>query len=819
MASNARAAVSFFQWTYSGPRLRKLGRLLAALCILALPPATLAAIEGAATATGGATGGATATGDDLHEAVLEVTLDPNVAGEMMVVLRGAQGALYLEESDFGVLRLHVPDGAPLLHEGHRYYAPAALRGSRVSIDEVRQRVVIAVPSAALETTHLRVQAPRSAALTPASPGAFFNYQLYAQQIESNRSFGTLAELGVFAGAGVLTSTAVGRADDTQASLIRLDTTYTLDFPADLQTLSIGDSVSDPGSWGDAVRYAGIRWSRNFSLRPDLLTTPLLTTGGTATVPSTVDVFVNNQLVSSAQTPAGPFVIDRLPAVSGTGDVSVVVRDALGREQVVTQSFYSSNSLLAPGLSAYSLNIGSLRNDYALASDHYGPSLAEASYARGLSDVVTLSGHAEYLEHYAHAAGFDAVFGIGQLGVLDLTEAYGGDLGGSGSLSGVSLQHKGRKYSFVASNYWATSRFAQVGQASDPAQRIRERSVMQTGASFGRYGSLSLAYVRQTYRDAPTQQTLSLTDSISVGRSGTLNLTLTRIMSSAGPPGEQLPSQNSTSLYLIYVLPLGGRTAASLTAVGGNGNGAPDDALIASLSESPPVGIGSGYRLSAATNGDYDALWRQQTAAADFEVEAARNSGVQGQSAYVTGAMTLLDGAVNTTRQISGSFAMVDVAGLADVPVYVENQLTARTDASGQALLYNLRPYEPNHISVSPTELPLDTQIDASTAIVAPPFRAGVVVRFPVERVRGATLHLVTDDGLPLPVGASVTLKGRSFPVVLDGMVYVTGYDHGLAAEASWQGGRCTFRLNAPPSGDPLPDLGTIRCRSVARERP
>jgi outer membrane usher protein len=70
--------------------------------------------------------------------------------------------------------------------------------------------------------------------------------------------------------------------------------------------------------------------------------------GTATVPSTVDVFVNNSLVTSSQLPPGPFVIDRLPTMSGTGDVSVVVRDALGREQVVTQTFYSSTTLLAGG---------------------------------------------------------------------------------------------------------------------------------------------------------------------------------------------------------------------------------------------------------------------------------------------------------------------------------------------------------------------------------------------------------------------------------------------------------------------------------------
>jgi outer membrane usher protein len=244
-----------------------------------------------------------------------------------------------------------------------------------------------------------------------------------------------------------------------------------------------------------------------------------------------------------------------------------------------------------------------------------------------------------------------------------------------------------------------------------------------------------------------------------------------------------PGQNSTSIYLIYVMPLGGRRAATATAVGGTGSGAPANAIGASVAESPPIGPGVGYRLSATSAGDYDADWRQQFAGADVEVEAARNQGIEGRNAYLTGAMTLLDGQLNETRQVNGSFAMVDVAGLANVPVYVENQLTAYTDSTGRALLYNLRPYEANHISISPTELPLDTEIASSSEIVAPPYRSGVVARFPVERIRGGTFRLVTDDGKPVPVGAQVKLKGKLFPVVLDGMVYVTGYDHGMAAEA------------------------------------
>jgi len=744
----------------------------------------------------------------LTEAVMEVTLSNSEPGEMVVVLRGPDGELYLEESDFRRLRLHLPPTAAYLHEGRRFFQPSAIKGCVVRIDEAAQRVLIGAPPASLDTTHLSAAERRSPDITPASPGAFLNYQLSAQQIDGRNIGGAFAELGVFAGAGVLTGTAVARYGSSDNQLVRLDTTYTRDFPAALETLNLGDAISDGASWGNAVRYAGVRWSRNFGLRPDLLTTPLLATSGTATVPSTVDVFVNNQLVTSSPLPPGPFVIDRLPTVSGTGDVSVVVRDALGREQVLTQSFYSSVTLLAPGLSQYSINLGKIRDDYALESKQYGPLLGEVSYRRGITDAITLEGHAEYLSGEAHAAGLNAAFGIGRIGVINFTAANGGDSSGSGWLRGVGLEHRGTNTSFIASSLWAGSDFSQVGEPLDPAMRMRQRSLLQTGTGLGRFGSLSLAYVRQTYRDSPTQQTLGLTHSIRFGRIGTLNLTVTETRTAA-----QFSSgaQNSTSAYLIFVLPLDFRRAATLSTVGGSGPGAPANEVISSLMQSPPVGPGSGYRLSASTAGNYDADWRQQFNSADLELEAARNQGLDGRSAYLSGAMTFLDGQINTTRSVSGSFAMVDVAGLADVPVYVENQLTTHTDATGRALLYNLRPYEANRISITPEDLPLDTTIGASSTIMAPPYRSGVIARFPVERVRSGTFRLVQDDGKPVPVGAVVTLKGAQFPVVLEGMVYVTGYDHGMSAEANWTGGHCIFRLEPPPPDDPLPDMGTVLC--------
>src|SRR6204780_5264806 len=204
----------------------------------------------------------------LTEAVLEVTLSASEPGEMVVVLRGPAGQMYLEESDFARLRLRLPPTAPYMHEGRRFFDPKAIKGCTVTIDEAAQRAVITVPPTSLDTTHLSAAMRPSPDITPASPGAFLNYQLSAQQIQGQNIGGAFAELGVFAGAGVLTSTTVARYGNDDNQLVRLDTTYPRVSPATLETLNLGDGISDGGNWGNAVRYAGVRWSRNFGLRPD-----------------------------------------------------------------------------------------------------------------------------------------------------------------------------------------------------------------------------------------------------------------------------------------------------------------------------------------------------------------------------------------------------------------------------------------------------------------------------------------------------------------------------------------------------------------------
>ena len=382
-----------------------------------------------------------------EELVLEVRVNGQDLNEMLVVLRDESGGYWLDAADFARLRLNPPL-APAHEQGQRRYLPlSALRGAQLSVDASLSRLDLQAPAGAF--LEQRMAAPNSArdAPAPAATGMFANYQLSAQRIGSENSGGAYAELGLFSNYGVLTSSTAARYVAGVTHNVRLDTTLTRDFPAGLQTLTLGDSVTDPGAWGSALRFAGVRFARNFGIRPDLVTTPLLTASGSAVVPSAVDVFVNNQRVYSQQVQPGPFTIDQLPAVTGAGDVNIVVRDALGREQVLTQSFYSSPVLLAAGLNQYSFAAGKIRENYALTGFDYGPWTGSANLRHGFNDYLTMEAHAEYLQDQGHAAGLDGALRIGNAGVATATVAAGGDSADNGWLGGLGFERVGQRASF------------------------------------------------------------------------------------------------------------------------------------------------------------------------------------------------------------------------------------------------------------------------------------------------------------------------------------------------------------------------------------
>src|SRR5262245_63515508 len=159
--------------------------------------------------------------------------------------------------------------------------------------------------------------------------------------------------------------------------------------------------------------------RQFALRPELVTLPRPSVAGSAAVPSTVDVYVNNMKTYSQEVGTGPYQINNLP-LSGGGTARIVLKDSSGRPVETSLPFYSSPRLLHEGLMDFSVEAGFPRVFYGTDSFSYvRDPVGSASARRGLFDWLTVEGHAE-----GGAGLMNGGLAIGRASVRDGVAAYG-----------------------------------------------------------------------------------------------------------------------------------------------------------------------------------------------------------------------------------------------------------------------------------------------------------------------------------------------------------------------------------------------------------
>ena len=753
---------------------------------------------------------------DWREAVLELRVNGVLSHPDVVALRDASGGLWLEEHDFTRLRLRVPQAEPHVAGGKRYFPVAAISGARVAFDEVRSAASITAPAAAFQSSALALSGVNRPPMSRSGTGAFLNYELFGQtgQYHGADVASGFLELGIFNPLGVLVNTGSEQTTQGVSTFVRLESTFSHDFPDALQTLRLGDAISVPGAWAEAVRFGGLQFGTNYGIRPDLVTTPLLAATGTAVVPSTVDVFVNGRAVGSSQVPAGPFVVNQVPALNGSGDVTIVVRNALGQEQIVSVPFYSAPVMLQPGLSLYDIDVGAVRENYGLQSADYGPLVASGTFRHGFTGSFTGEVHAESMRGGPYAAGIDLAQSIGHWAIVTADLAFGGQpatsglLGSgpqpasSGTYEALGIQRANERFNFVLEAQHATPGFREVGNI-DGIPTPLDRDLAQAGVSFGKPGNLQVAFVSQRNADDTRQRTLGVTYQVTLGK-GSFSANLSRTTGAT----------SDTFASIFYVLPLDARRNTSTQARYDDQQPSPKAALVETLQKNLPPGVGDGYLLAAGTDASYNLEYQRQTGFMLIEAAAARFQGASAQQLTVSGGTTWMDGELRFARTVTDSFATVEVAGIPDLTVYYENQPVARTDANGLAVVRDLRSYDVNRLSIDPLQLPLDAQLTVPQIQVVPPFRSGILVSFPVKRIHAGLFRLRLADGSAVPAGAVVSLQGEDFPVGLDGLAYVTNYDHGTSGAARWPGGKCSFRLPPPPAGDPQPDMGVIACRSA-----
>lgn len=748
--------------------------------------------------------------------LLDVSINGRPLANVVLVQRMPDGALLLPSGAWLEARLAPPSQVLAMSDGTPAHAITALPGASYTIDTKALSLAISVPAAAFAQSRLDSSAPPPLALERRQPGAALNYDLSLDGGSGVPVTGSaLLEARAFGRFGNLVSSGLVHGGGNRHGAERLDTFWRYDLPGRLESVVIGDTVGTGGGWSRPVRFGGLRWGRDFSMRPGFVTVPQLTMSGEAALPSTVDVLVNNARRISQPVPPGPFELSGVPVVTGAGEISMVVRDLLGHEILVRQSYYSSPRLLARGLTDFSLETGRLRYGYGQDS-RYGGSFAAATWRAGLTQELTGEVRAE-AEADRRAFGIEVAGLLGAWGVARVALAGSSDtlLGADerGHLVQLGIERSSSGGGGALQYEHASAGFAPFGEpatAAAVAGRARSRLLASVGAPLWGWLSGGVSYVRQTRWDGDRVELASLSLSMPVGRGASMNVAFNK----------RLDDDRAWRGAINLSLPLADGLHASSRIDGGTEGQA---AAMLRVSRAPPAGPGLGWSVDASTQESQRARGALQYNSSYGEWMADVAAGASGNIAARLGArgsLGLLAGLPFASRPIGlGSFAVVEVEGMAGVPVKRSNQVVAETNGRGLAFVPGLLPWQANQLEIDPVSLPLDASIANVVQMVTPYAGNGSFVKFAVRRSRQALLVVQQSDGRPVPVGATARLlpDGPEFMAGLRGEIWLTDLAAGIQqVEIRWPGGGC--RLDLPvPSGELTPErIGPLACGKEPR---
>jgi outer membrane usher protein len=643
--------------------------------------------------------------------------------------------------------------------------------------------------------------------------------------------------GVFSQTGILASKPV---DIGTSDRLRLDSTWSYSDPDTLITYRAGDTISSGLAWTRPIRLGGFQVQRNFALRPDLVTVPLPNVSGSAAVPSTVDVYVDNVRAISQDVSSGPFRISNVPIFSGNGDANVVVRDASGREVTTTLPFIVSDKLLREGLLDYSVEAGFPRLNYASQSDDYSRKPVGSASARyGLTDRLTLEGHAEGTTGFGNA-GIGWVYGVETVGLFSAAFSGSWRNGSMGAQAYAAFETQVWGVSFDASTQRTFANYNDLASVTAQPLQFLTPQINQV-ASFQSYLNPSAFSGVLGLTPTVSVKPPRALDRVSIGvpapfvggsfnfgyahlddavqgRSQIVNASYTRQIVHNGSfyitAYGDLDHHKNLGIFAGISVLLGNDITASIGAAHDQ-NGSYVAADISKPLNQEPGSYGWRVR-DVEGKGDetqHSASLGYRANEGQIQVTGIDTRGGSSGSAQLDGAIVAAGGGLFVTNRIDDAFAVVD-AGAPNIDVLSENRVVSQTNSAGLAIVPTLRAYQSNKISIDPRNLPVNASIDTTQEVLKPPDRAGVVVNFGVKKDAHAAIIILHDrEGRPLQAGLRGSSDtGKEFFVGHEGRAYVVDLGASNVVTVRRPDGVCKAAFDYAPRGDAQVVIGPVTCQ-------
>ncbi|MCI2292642.1 fimbria/pilus outer membrane usher protein [Enterobacter sp. I4] len=727
---------------------------------------------------------------------LAITVNHAPRGELWAC-RVAGDALWISRSDMQKLGLRAPDNH------NEWIELTSLPDLRVSLDLLSQQVSITAGAKALAgQQHLAFGRPPSPYRYPeAQPisALTLGYALYASESEGKRQLNAqtmLTASGMLPGtfSSSFSSHAGEENSAGRPAHTRLETRWQRDNTDSLTSLALGDSITTGTRWSRQVRFGGLHWARNFELNPQLNTEPRSRYSDTAVLPSTVDLYIDGLKQSSQRVTPGDFLLDTLPSFTGSGQAQVVITDINGQRRTVQLDLYGAPGMLAEGLSSGSLDIGWMRQNYALRSNDYAASpMLDAGWRYGVNNQLTMALHTEQQRKLRNVgAGADWLISPAT-GILSPHIALSDSPYGKGMQWGLGWQWSGNGTGISASTVRTDAAFADNARMSGAVPVRRSDSVWVSHA-VPHVGTLGAGWVQQHFQ-GNTQRYLNASWTVSLPAHLSSTLSYTRSF-----------TDSSSNVQLMLSVPFGHH-----------------DTLSAQASrESPRMDyrhqpdnqaggwswqLGQGFGKNRERYADVGYLGRAG------EWHAGLEQGVNTGSQYASaeGSVTLLDHSLHALRYNQQGLALVSTRGIGHVPVMLENRRAGETDERGYLLLTDLPRYHNSKVTIDPLDLPPDAIAPVTDMYARPGNGSAVKVDFNVHYAVTVQARLVDARGRPLPLGSVVSTPHGATIVGRDGFIWLE--DPPLPGElvVKTGEGECRVTLPAPRAASTVMNIGEQPC--------
>lgn len=319
--------------------------------------------------------------------------------------------------------------------------------------------------------------------------------------------------------GGFNTSGIASYDPKNPNLLRLESAWSLAREDSPQLLRVGDAVSQAGSFGSAVRFAGLQYGTAFETRSDLFNSDRLALAGVSVLPSAADaMFAPVSNTTKETLKQRGLSVSGKAAVAGENALAFSARDAAGQRATFTRALMAKQTAAEIGCKKYSVGIGRARENYAIESNQYGALYANTNVACGTDNGYTIEAHGEYLAGHAGLAGVGVMRSVGVLGLASVAVAASQASSDSGWLVKAGLQRSNDWLDVSLRARMQSPEFRELGtvRSSDP---MVTRMLASVGAKLSDNNSLAIAYANQTTVTAQRADVVAMTQTIQLGKKG------------------------------------------------------------------------------------------------------------------------------------------------------------------------------------------------------------------------------------------------------------------------------------------------------------